>query len=559
MQRVSGRTRIRVAKGASRHAEDSFHDSMSRTRSAVAGDARQNFDPVLVTGSTSADDVTSDRTASNEKEGGNSMEAEAGGDSGAQTVDDSSSGGSSGYQAPSPTLSGTQNSDEDTGGTRACDLQRSNQLMNAMMIDCLTSSSATTASALTRQSSRVRSRQHHAKLKPDAALDKDVYTLMLRQIPRHYTQLMFLIDISSCGFMGLVDFIYIQFDARKGKNVGYGFISFTETRHASAFLQKFDGAYMDVETGRQGKPLRIHPASVQGYEDNFVHFAETRAGMKSDSQSVPLFMPRGSWSGLPREIQKELLALREPLGDQTPGWPRAEPAEDSRLLIRLSHHLGGAQDHGDLDSGPHKPQAWGQDLCSEHFVACGLDEIASAIGAWSGTAPAKTLPATQPPPGLLLPARWSFTCPVCGVTDVGPDNLCSRCHVRSLPLEQRPPREPPRCPSAPDDGLLPATEEGLPWSSQAPGGDGRCGHHKAAAPALGLELMGVYQELEERRLSLLTELAMVHEKQRRALAICVQGSMGGCPSPQLLAAIPGFDQHGLGTQCERVVVGLPQM
>ncbi|CAK0804242.1 unnamed protein product [Prorocentrum cordatum] len=308
MLRPSGRRRNRACKGGvSRSVEATFHASVSCTRLTRPYDARTNSETTRVTESSSVDDVTSDRT-SNEKEGGNTMETEAGGDSGAskgtRTADDSSSGGSSEYPASSPTLSGTQNSDEDIGVPHERDPQGSKQPMAAMTprqrgeAAEKPSPSTTATSAPTRQIARFRNSQHLAKLRPDATSEKSVYTFMLRQIPRHYTQLTFLIDVSRHGFVGLVDFIYIQFDSRKGKNVGYGFIGFTESAHARAFSQRFDGVHMGTETGEQGRPLRIHPAAVQGYANNLAHFAQARAN--AEHCSAPLFMPRGSWRGLPR-------------------------------------------------------------------------------------------------------------------------------------------------------------------------------------------------------------------------------------------------------------------
>ncbi|CAK0905114.1 unnamed protein product, partial [Prorocentrum cordatum] len=277
------------------------HSGSNGIRSARAG-SRHAEDNVPVPESGSVDDVTSDRT-SNETEDRNSMETEAGGYSVAgndtKTMDASSSGGSTGYQSSWPTRSGTQNSDEDSGWPRADESQQSKQLMTARMLEDLASSTTTAASAPTRKSTRVRRRHSRAKLETSASLEGGVHTLMLRQIPRHYTQLMFLADFSCRGFLGLVDFIYFQFDARKGKNVGYGFIS--ATRHASAFLRQLDGACLGAEAPGQGQPLRIHPAAVQGYEQNFEHFAQTRVGAKSDPQFTPLFMPHGSFAGLPQD------------------------------------------------------------------------------------------------------------------------------------------------------------------------------------------------------------------------------------------------------------------
>mmetsp|Transcript_6754 Transcript_6754/g.16920 ORF Transcript_6754/g.16920 Transcript_6754/m.16920 type:complete len:505 (-) Transcript_6754:60-1574(-) len=117
----------------------------------------------------------------------------------------------------------------------------------------------------------------------------DVVTVMVRQVPRHYTQLMFLKEVNTRGFAGLFNFMYLPCDLKKGINVGYGFLSFTQGRHAQTFRQEFDGAFLDEQMHNRGKPLRVHPAAVQGYEANYKHFMQTKTGQKQDPEFSPLF------------------------------------------------------------------------------------------------------------------------------------------------------------------------------------------------------------------------------------------------------------------------------
>lgn len=103
--------------------------------------------------------------------------------------------------------------------------------------------------------------------------DADVVTVMIRQVPREYTQVKFLSELVSRGFEGLFDFIYFPFDVKKNSNIGYGFINFVEPWHAVRFAQEFDYVYLDDNMTAKGKPLRVHAASVQGYQDNYEHFS----------------------------------------------------------------------------------------------------------------------------------------------------------------------------------------------------------------------------------------------------------------------------------------------
>jgi len=126
-----------------------------------------------------------------------------------------------------------------------------------------------------------------------------VVTVMVRQIPRQFTQQMFLQEVMGHGYEGLFDFLYLPYDLKKGINVGYGFINFTEPRHALAFREEFDGFCLDTQMRHRGKPLRVHPASVQGYQANFHHFAHTKTGQKQDPMFSPLFFPASQTIAMP--------------------------------------------------------------------------------------------------------------------------------------------------------------------------------------------------------------------------------------------------------------------
>jgi len=134
--------------------------------------------------------------------------------------------------------------------------------------------------------------------------DSGVVTVMVRQIPRTLTTLMLLKEVNSRGFEGLFNFMYLPFEMKKGINVGYGFINFTEPAHAQRFRDAVDGTYLDKQMKLKVKPLRVHPASVQGYEANYQHFVQTKTGQKGDPSLGPLFLPAGE---LTEDAQQALL------------------------------------------------------------------------------------------------------------------------------------------------------------------------------------------------------------------------------------------------------------
>jgi len=158
-------------------------------------------------------------------------------------------------------------------------------------------------------------RRRRSRLDP-MSWDEGVVTVMVRQIPRQFTQLIFLKEVNRRGFEGLYDFLYLPFDLKKGINVGYGFLSFIDPKHAQDFRAELDGAFLDRHMRMKGKPLRIHPAKVQGYEANYKHFVQTKTGQKQDPHFSPLFFPPGgsrmqSQANLLLEEEKHLVSLQD--------------------------------------------------------------------------------------------------------------------------------------------------------------------------------------------------------------------------------------------------------
>jgi len=147
--------------------------------------------------------------------------------------------------------------------------------------------------------------------------DAGVVTVMVRQLPRQFTQRMFLQEVIRRGFEGLFDFLYLPYDFKKGINVGYGFVNFTEPEYALRFRDSLDGQYLDKYMRMKSKAIRVHPAQVQGYEANYRHFAHTKTGQKQDPAFSPLFFP------VPRDVE-----LADML-NQMPNAPTKDIPENS--------------------------------------------------------------------------------------------------------------------------------------------------------------------------------------------------------------------------------------
>jgi len=91
-------------------------------------------------------------------------------------------------------------------------------------------------------------------------------TLMIRNIPRKYTQRQLLIDLNDAhAILGKVDFFYLPADLGTGRNLGYCFVNFVrpqdavEVKHKLHKLRLFSGAKSGLSIGF---------ADVQGLESN---------------------------------------------------------------------------------------------------------------------------------------------------------------------------------------------------------------------------------------------------------------------------------------------------
>merc|ERR1719291_139341 len=101
------------------------------------------------------------------------------------------------------------------------------------------------------------------------------------------------------------------------------------------------------------KPVRMHPAAVQGFDDNFSHFMNMKTGQKADRQCSPLFMPQGSWASLSEDALVELMKLRDAFTSRPPG--RLEGGALGPPRPRGAHTVGA----GPLGHAPGQDQPLG--------------------------------------------------------------------------------------------------------------------------------------------------------------------------------------------------------
>eukprot|EP00747_Dinoflagellata_sp_TGD_P042924 gnl/TRDRNA2_/TRDRNA2_142384_c1_seq2.p1 gnl/TRDRNA2_/TRDRNA2_142384_c1~~gnl/TRDRNA2_/TRDRNA2_142384_c1_seq2.p1 ORF type:complete len:394 (+),score=77.11 gnl/TRDRNA2_/TRDRNA2_142384_c1_seq2:66-1184(+) len=114
-----------------------------------------------------------------------------------------------------------------------------------------------------------------------------VHTVMMRNLPNKYTQQMLLEEINLAGFAGTFDFFYLPIDPETHANRGYAFINFDNPSNAHKFMATFEGRQMYHFDSK--KFVSCMPATLQGFEANYSHYASARVS-RGDPSSRPLFL-----------------------------------------------------------------------------------------------------------------------------------------------------------------------------------------------------------------------------------------------------------------------------
>jgi hypothetical protein len=96
--------------------------------------------------------------------------------------------------------------------------------------------------------------------------DGQITTLMLRNVPRKYTQRMLLSAIQAGGFGNDVDFLYLPTDISSGRNLGYAFVNLLTAAATTAFREQFHKRQLPGEITKGG--LSVSSALVQGFQNN---------------------------------------------------------------------------------------------------------------------------------------------------------------------------------------------------------------------------------------------------------------------------------------------------
>lgn len=111
-------------------------------------------------------------------------------------------------------------------------------------------------------------------------------TLMIRNIPNHYTQRQLIAELDDLGFAGTFDFLYIPLDKGTMSNVGYAFVNFVEPSNAEKCMASFQG----YRFRRHRKIAAVSVAHIQGLEANLQHYEHAAVNTAKLKQRRPVIM-----------------------------------------------------------------------------------------------------------------------------------------------------------------------------------------------------------------------------------------------------------------------------
>mmetsp|Transcript_120119 Transcript_120119/g.218305 ORF Transcript_120119/g.218305 Transcript_120119/m.218305 type:complete len:396 (-) Transcript_120119:340-1527(-) len=145
---------------------------------------------------------------------------------------------------------------------------------------------------------------------------KDMTTVMLRNIPNKYTCASLLQEIDCLGFAGAYNFFYLPMDIHNRTNVGYAFINFSSPADMSQFIHIFTD--YKFKRHQSQKIARVSPAHIQGFLENVSHFSNCAVTRSRNCHYRPLVRYHSQL----RDLAEVLLELASSVPIHFPGADR---------------------------------------------------------------------------------------------------------------------------------------------------------------------------------------------------------------------------------------------
>lgn len=110
-----------------------------------------------------------------------------------------------------------------------------------------------------------------------------VLSLMVRRVPRTYTQQQLMDEVDNAGFDESYDFFYLPWDQKNKRNRGFAFINFYSVMDADRFYVRYNSSRLD--SGKARDALEVVAANTQGFEAAYEHFRVQNKPCELDDQS----------------------------------------------------------------------------------------------------------------------------------------------------------------------------------------------------------------------------------------------------------------------------------
>eukprot|EP00811_Abedinium_folium_P033998 NODE_6919_length_1625_cov_7.931909.p1 GENE.NODE_6919_length_1625_cov_7.931909~~NODE_6919_length_1625_cov_7.931909.p1 ORF type:complete len:495 (+),score=130.62 NODE_6919_length_1625_cov_7.931909:184-1485(+) len=109
-------------------------------------------------------------------------------------------------------------------------------------------------------------------LEPHGSEAREVTTVMIHNVPNRYTHKALVRELTSLGFKGKYDFLYLPIDRRTSSSVGYAFVNFQAPEDAAQFMTVLSGHRYQ---GCKCRVAHATAAHLQGLEENLSHYRKT--------------------------------------------------------------------------------------------------------------------------------------------------------------------------------------------------------------------------------------------------------------------------------------------
>jgi len=133
--------------------------------------------------------------------------------------------------------------------------------------------------------------QEESDVKAD---DNVITTLMIRNIPKSYTNQNIVGKLNELGLRRMFDFVYVPIDQSTSFNVGYAFVNFISAEAASECVRVLKGLKINKSSGLQHrKYIDVIPAHMQGLYKNLEYYRCTAVQFNNVKGQRPLINAEG--------------------------------------------------------------------------------------------------------------------------------------------------------------------------------------------------------------------------------------------------------------------------